>query len=83
MRGGVGDEGRGGVGEEGRRFHFQQHMCDKKCATMDHEGPSMSVINYIDHQLTLSLMFTSIPVVDRRRSTQVVCPLLAARCNGV
>ena len=84
-RGGVGEEGRcwgggegrgrrggGGVGEEGRHFHFQHHMCDMKCATMDHEGPSMSVIIYIDHQLTLPLMFTSIPVVERIRSTPVV-----------
>ena len=71
--GGVGEEGRGGrggqgwgrrggVGEEGRDFHFHNHMCDKKCATMDHEGPSMSVI---DHQLTQPLKFTSIPGVER------------------
>ena len=56
-RGGAGEERRGGgggerwgrrgeVGEEGRDFHFHHHMCDKKCATMDHEGPSMSVIRY-------------------------------------
>ena len=66
-RGGGGDwVRRGGVGEEGRDVHFHHHMCDKKCATMDHEGPS---IIYIDHQLTASLMFTSIPGVERRRST--------------
>ena len=54
-------------------YHFHYHqVCDKKCATMDHEGPSMSVIIYIDHQLTLPLMFISIPGVERRRSTQVV-----------
>ena len=51
---------------------FQHYVCDKKSATMDHEGPSMSVIIYIDHQLTSLFMFTSIPVVERRRSTQVV-----------
>ena len=79
-RGGVGEEGRGGVGEQGRDFHFHHHMCDKKCETMDHEGPSMSVI---DHQLTLPLMFTSIPGVERRCSIQVVWPSLTARCNGV
>ena len=45
------------------------NACDKKCATM---GPSMSVIIYIDHQLTSSLTFTSIPGVERRCSTQVV-----------
>ena len=80
-RGGAGEEGwgrRGGWleegkgGEKGRDFYFQHHVCDKKCATMDHEGPSISVIIYIDHQLTLSLMFTSISEVERRRSTQVV-----------
>ena len=38
--------GGGGVEEEGRDFYFHHHMCDKKCATMDHEGPSMSVIRY-------------------------------------
>ena len=57
----VGEDGwvrRGGVKEEGRDVHFHHHMCDKKCATMDHEGPSMSVIIYIDHQLTSPLMFT-------------------------
>ena len=54
-------------------YHFNyHHVCDKKCATMDHEGPSMSVIIYIDHQLTQPLMFTSIPGEERRRSTQVV-----------
>ena len=45
--------------------------------------PSMSVIIYIDHQLTLSLMFASIPGMERRHSTQVVRPPIAARCNGV
>ena len=69
-RGGWLEEGKGG--EKGRDFYFQHHVCDKKCATMDHEGPSISVIIYIDHQLTLSLMFTSISEVERRRSTQVV-----------
>ena len=29
----------GGVREKGKDFHLQHHMCDKKCATMDHEGP--------------------------------------------
>ena len=58
------------------------HLCAKKCATMDHEGPSMSVIIYIDHQLTQPLMFTSIPGVERRRFAQVVSSVLAAR-NGV
>ena len=53
-------------------LYFQHHVCDKKCATMDHEGPSMSVIIYIDHKITSPLMFTSIPGVERRRSTQVV-----------
>ena len=49
------------------------HVCARKCATMGHEGPSMSVIIYIDHQLTSpSLMFPSIPGVERRCSTQVV-----------
>ena len=48
------------------------HVSDKKCATMDHEGPSMSVIIYIDHQLTQLLTFTSIPGVERRCSTQVI-----------
>ena len=61
------DVGVGGWGRRGRGC-----ASDKKCATMDHEGPSMSVIIYSDHQLTLFLMFTSIPGVERRRSTQVV-----------
>ena len=65
-----GEEGKGG--EEGRDFHFQHRVCDKKCATMDHESPSISFIIYNDHQLTSSLMFTSIPGVERRSSTQVV-----------
>ena len=26
------------------------HACHRKCAKMDHEGPSMSVIIYNDHQ---------------------------------
>ena len=60
------------LGNSNSQLDFQHHACDKKCATMDHEGPSMSVIIYIDHQLTLSLMFTSIPEVERRHSTQVV-----------
>ena len=64
------------------QLDFQHYVCDKKCATMDHEGPSMSVIIYIDHQLTLPLMFTSIPGVEIRRSTQVVRPPHTARCNG-
>ena len=47
-------------------------MCDKKCATKDHEGSLTLVIIDTDHQLTLSLMFTSTPGVERRCSTQVV-----------
>ena len=53
------------------QLDFQHHVYDEKCATMDHEGPSMSAIIYMDHQLTSFLMFTSIPRVERRRSTQV------------
>ena len=53
-------------------LYFQHYVCDKKSATMDHEGPSMSVIIYIDHQLTQPVKFTSIPGVERRCSTQVV-----------
>ena len=38
----------------------------------------------MSHPLTLPpLMFTSIPGVERRCSTQVVRPSLAAKCNGV
>ena len=49
------------------------HLCGKKCTTMGREGPSMSGIIYNDHELTLPpLMFTSIPGVERRCSTQVV-----------
>ena len=65
------------------KLDFQQYACDKKCATMDHEGPSMSVIIYIDHQLTLFLMFISILGEERRHSTQVVQPFNAAMCNVV
>ena len=61
---------RGGGGRVGRRVH----VCNMKRAIMDHEGegPSMSVIIFINRQLTLSLMFTSTPGVERRCSTQVV-----------
>ena len=58
--------GRGGGG------HSVSLMLKQPSTTMDHEGPSMSVIIYIDHQLTQSSMFTSIPGVERRRSIQVV-----------